>query len=487
MVSVVEAQAALQLAVERGTLAGMRAGAEIAGLELMKEKEAAVAAVVAEKAAAMADLAATKEAEKDAVVATLTVEIDDLQEIVADVTGAAVTAERALQARVSTLQQQLGGTNWLSARSRMSEVQSEVKTLKVQSDADRAKQKELNQLLGVGPRLRARGDELRTQLSSEETLRAAMLLDELVAPPPVSANDVGLTDRRVDQLIAHIEQQLFATGAGEVARTKLLMAALLKRPAIQRLLGRRDSRAEKLTKTASEMLEHAKEVLQQLATGKRGPRSLADHQRFETIVAALVPDNATEEGMMRAIGELLGLHWEQIDRAQKRQLLNDGSVGGFSRSTKVSRKQRKDHRGWGRRVAIDYWHKATRLDTNPGKKRRNREVNASTGEVCCTQSTQRAAIPPLSRSPHRRATRRAVVLIIIAAPFTGFLPRALAPRAVRHGSAGRRRLLRQRRLSAVSVGGRPPVQKGHLPSVQVLLHCDERFLRVHVPTLHTHA
>ena len=47
--------------------------------------------------------------------------------------------------------------------------------------------------------------------------------------------------------------------------------------------------------------------------------------------------------MMRAIGELLGLHWEQIDRAQKRQLLNDGSAGGFSRATKISRKQRKDY------------------------------------------------------------------------------------------------------------------------------------------------
>ena len=59
----------------------------------------------------------------------------------------------------------------------------------------------------------------------------------------------------------------------------------------------------------------------------------------------------------------------------------DGASGAFSRATKISRKQRKDYRGWGRRVCIDYWHKATRLDTNVGKKRRNREVNSATGEV----------------------------------------------------------------------------------------------------------
>ena len=401
-VSVEKAKAALQLAVERGTLAGMQIGAERAGFEFAKAAEAAVAAVVAEKeeekAAAMANLAATKEAEKEAVVATLTVEIGELEEIVADVTVSTVAAELALQARISSLEQQLGGTNWLSARSKVASAQSEVRSLKVLSDADRAKLKELNDLLKVGPRLAAKGDQLLGQLGSEGAARAAMLLDELVAPPPESANDVGLTDRRVEQLVAHIEQQLFAAGAGQVARTKLLIAALLKRPAVQRLLTRHDSRAERLARTAVQMIDHAKGVLQQLTTARRGSRSLADHQRFETIVAALVPDNATEDGMMTAIGELLGIHWEQIDRAQKRQLLNDGSAGGFSRATKISRKQRKDHRGWGRRVAIDYWHKATRLDTNPSKKRRNREVNPVTQEVSCAVPPLSRAAPPLNRT-----------------------------------------------------------------------------------------
>ena len=52
----------------------------------------------------------------------------------------------------------------------------------------------------------------------------------------------------------------------------------------------------------------------------------------------------------------------------------DGTAGAFSRATTVVRRTRKDYRGWGRRVAIDYWHKITRLDTNVGKKKRNREV-----------------------------------------------------------------------------------------------------------------
>ena len=214
-----------------------------------------------EKAAALADLAATKEAEKEAVVATLTLEISNVEEVVADVTGSAVAAERALLARISALEKQLGGTNWLSARGKMVAAQSEVKSLKVQSDADRAKLKELNDLLKVGPRLAAKGDELRGQLGSEGAARAAMLFDELVAAPPESADDVGLTDRRVEQLVAHIEQQLFAAGAGEVARTKLLVAALLKRPAVQRLLRRRDSHAEKLASTATQMIDQAKGVL----------------------------------------------------------------------------------------------------------------------------------------------------------------------------------------------------------------------------------
>jgi hypothetical protein len=63
---------------------------------------------------------------------------------------------------------------------------------------------------------------------------------------------------------------------------------------------------------------------------------------------------------------------------KRRQVANedDKGAGAFSRATKILRKQRSDYRGWGRRVAIDYWHKVTRLDTNVGKKKLNLEVHS---------------------------------------------------------------------------------------------------------------
>ena len=57
-----------------------------------------------------------------------------------------------------------------------------------------------------------------------------------------------MTDRRVDQLAHHLEQQLFFGGAGDVARTKLLLEALDKRPAIQKLRNRRDAKTARLSR-----------------------------------------------------------------------------------------------------------------------------------------------------------------------------------------------------------------------------------------------
>ena len=156
------------------------------------------------------------------------------------------------------------------------------------------------------------------------------------------------------------------------------------------------------------MMKHTAGVLKQLSAGRKGTRVLRDHQNFEVIIDALIPDNATEEHMLRSIGEILGLQWKQIDRAQKRNLANDGTTGAFSRATKVTRKQRKDYRGWGRRIAIDYWHKATRLDTNLGKKKRNREVNPVTQEVSSLTTIWPGSLP----------TAR----FIAASPLAGLLP-----------------------------------------------------------------
>ena len=313
LVSRAEAVAALQHATEQGRLFGIEIGAGMAGdqlreqaEQLREQTEAAVASAVAAHDAALLQAAAQSNATVTVLASELQNAEAEMEAAIAEVTTAAVAAEKALEVRVSTLQQQLGGTNWLSAHSKVAQAQSEVKTLKAQSEADRAKLKELNDLLAVGPRLRAKGDELRRQLASGAEARTSMLHDELAAPMPDAAADVGLTERRVDQLVSHLEQQLFAGGAGEVGRTKLLAAALTKRPAVQRLLVRRDNRNEKLARAASEMLEHVKGVLEQLTTGVRGSRSLADHQRFETIVAALVPDGVSEDRLMSAIGGTVG-------------------------------------------------------------------------------------------------------------------------------------------------------------------------------------
>ena len=94
--------------------------------------------------------------------------------------------------------------------------------------------------------------------ASPTWLLARLSISNLANAPPATAADAGVTERRVDQLLSHIEQQLFASGAGDIRRTKLLVASLMKRPAVQRLIGRHDLRHEKLARAASEMLEHAK-------------------------------------------------------------------------------------------------------------------------------------------------------------------------------------------------------------------------------------
>ena len=78
---------------------------------------------------------------------------------------------------------------------------------------------------------------------------------------------------------------------------------------------------------------------------------------------------------------------EEISHVTDRRLHVTAPTVTFSRATgtAVHCQQRKDYmymyRGVGRCVAINYWHKATRLDTRLGKKKRHREVNPVTGKV----------------------------------------------------------------------------------------------------------
>jgi hypothetical protein len=369
MVSAEEARAALQQAVAQG----MVAGAQLATTELKAAHADETAALVTTSLVDRLSCEVVMEA-----MAALH------EEAIAAVTSARVAAETALETRIRNLQSSLammGGPTWLDCRGAFGKRKEEVTKLQAQHDRDAKLLAELNDLLKVGPRLRDKGDALLSQVSSVGG--ASSLQSELAADAPDEAADVGLTDRRVDQLARHLEQQLFFGGAGSVARTKLLLDALTKRPAIQRLRSRQDAKAARLSRAMTAMIESAAGVLGHLKSStSRGSRSLADHERFETIVASLTPDDAKDLELLRSISELLGVHHEVLERSLKRRAAAnaDGERGAFSRATKVSRAQRKDYRGWGRRVAIDYWHKATRLDTNVGKKKRHRETNPN-GDV----------------------------------------------------------------------------------------------------------
>ena len=224
-------------------------------------------------------------------------------------------AEKVLRERVATLQQQIitlkqqiGGGNWLSAISNAKQDAAKVKSQQTVID-------KLSQLAG-GPNLRAKGENLLKYLQTHTAAVKAGILPDLQAEHPLQAGDVNLSPARVDQLCAHLEMQLMGAGAGNVARTRLLVSSLMKRPAVQRLMGKRQTHEERLNKVARQMVDSAAGVLGHLTTGKRGSRSLEDHERFEAIVAALTPDDASSLHIISTIEELLGIHHKQIERAQ---------------------------------------------------------------------------------------------------------------------------------------------------------------------------
>ena len=377
-----EARAALQHAAEQGALAGAQLGAEMVTEQLQKEKEAAVAAARAEGKTEKEAAVKAAHAEGAVNIAIMSIELRAQEDAVKDVIGASVAAQRAAYARISTLQQQIGGGNWLSAvqnaKRAAEDAKAEQAAAKTSNATLQAKTKELKDLIQiVDPKMRAKGAALAKELGSEAAVRIAGHVDQLEQPTPANASEVGLTERHLDRLAGHLESELFAGGGGDISRTRLLAAAIQQRPAMQRVFAssptarRREARMNKLNEVARAMMAKCAQTLKEL-TCTRGSRAREDHERFESIVASMIPDDATPENMMRAIGELLEIHWEQIDRAQQRQLKNDGSKGAFSRSTKVSSKQRKDKNVTGRRQCRMYWHEQTRFDTNSRKKRRLR-------------------------------------------------------------------------------------------------------------------
>lgn len=126
-------------------------------------------------------------------------------------TTANPTATR-LTERVRQLKQHIGGGNWLSALGNAH--RSEAAALKAQT-----------QLAHPNPKLQVAVERLRKQLATNENVRICVLEDELAMSMPRGADEMGLTERRIDQMLAPLETQLFTFGGCQVDRKNKAAAA----------------------------------------------------------------------------------------------------------------------------------------------------------------------------------------------------------------------------------------------------------------------
>ena len=211
------------------------------------------------------------------------------------------------------------------------------------SDEDDSVYKNISRV--ISPALIGEGDTLRAEMASAVGAKAA-------AAAPSTAADVG--EGRINQMARTIERVLFGGGGGSLERTRLLWAAVVERPAIQRLLTLTEPSGRKQRDAARLALAHAKSVLAELKTG--GTRTGPDHLAFETIVAALFPDDAKEQNLMRTLQSLLGVEWDALHRAE---LINasrneEVELQNFTAAVAAAaaRERRKDFRGEGRRLCV---------------------------------------------------------------------------------------------------------------------------------------
>ena len=170
------------------------------------------------------------------------------------------------------------------------------------------------------------GSALREQLTTKASARKT--LSGASAEPMTE-----LTPQHVNRLAQHIEAVLFGAGRGDLERTQLLLAAVLDRPCVQRLLGAGAPQSLKAIACSKVMLQTARQNLAQLSAHSkqddfdkhgrrndhRGTRSAHAQLAFETLVTGLIPDDATEHGMLRTVALLLGLNHDQVKRAVDRK------------------------------------------------------------------------------------------------------------------------------------------------------------------------
>ena len=278
----------------------------------------------------------------------------------------------------------------------------------------------------ISPSAIEAADDTRLKMASAEGAAAA------VAAAAGEKSDVS--EARITQMARQLERLLYGGGAGNLERTRVLWAAVVERPAIQRLLNLTAPSEAKMAAAAKASMAHAKQarhalalcsvahevppsphpsdshisdVLQVLASLKTGgTRTKADHLAFETILAALFPDNAKEDGLMRTLQALLGVDWDPLHRAELvNSTANLDELGSFSATVAeaCARERRRDFRGEGRRICMEcalldfnrpirnriesiststdltvppptprYWHNNTRIDTRQNRKIRIR-------------------------------------------------------------------------------------------------------------------
>ena len=238
------------------------------------------------------------------------------------------------------------------------------------------------QKLAIGTRSIDRADTILKAMRGDRAGRREVLSDLAGKAMPAATTDraaaAGLQVAQFNTLLRHLETILYGSGVGDIYRTKLLLAALLERPAVRHLLGSNVPRTQRMQETAQAMLLSARHVLKGLGT--RGTFTSADRLHFESIVTALTPDNASEKRILSLIMELLGISKRQLCRARKRRVKmretidqqGGASKGVFAAAMTVTRKQRKDYNEEGRKLCRTFWHQHTRFDTNARKKKRHR-------------------------------------------------------------------------------------------------------------------
>ena len=291
-------------------------------------------------------------------------------------------------------------------------------------------------------------------------------------------------------------------------RTQLLFAALLERPAVKRLrnFGAASLRERKESDVTAKMLASARHVLADLSSrDSRASREEAERElqsaqaaldaaddedeqaiirqtqrltkaktaaatltncgtktagaklAFESILAALVPDDAKEGEMLRTIERILGVNREQLRRttSRKRSIAEAGHTAeALVEALGKERKRRKDWRGEGRKVPLYLALPLLLMSTRWPIRARSLLPRTGVRRVLALRDASRHQ--PAQAQAHPDRSRQ--------------VQGALAAHPVRHERGDGDAVLSERRVLGLHQPGRAALQGGHLLRVQVQVH-----------------